>query len=836
MSARRFATLRIALGGCLFALLACLPSSVVFGEGAAAYPTASSNSGELQTAADGSSTPRRTPPVDSSVRLVSNEQYVAAGQQTSYLSDSYQASSLDAAEKSGEKPEVVETKRGSVLSMDRILRRFRRGQNPVAEASQEPVVESPQPEVAEAELSQPGTVSSVASKPDPQVTLQQPVPAKPSPRIAALPSPSEGLSQPGSIAGSGMPATPVAEPVQEAVVAHPQIAAESKGNGVLSRLGSVASMLTRDEEEVVLESDQPEPMVVASDDLQQSVERATPALPPVVVESAPQLNQQSLRLLNQPIASESRSLDVMLLPQPSETLEEPEVEAVEVAPMPRVAESPAVVESPTIAEEPLVAEQRMEVAQAAPRISAGPKPAPEVSSPLLSLQELQEESGFANQGSLGLVQASTEVDEGPMPAMTPWPERTKIVYRPAVVGVNSQGSPVLRPSVRVANRQAPYEGQVRFMSEVSDMPEVASSVEVPETWSAPIVEDPYAAYATQDCGSCTSCGSGCGSCNSGCGSCGPGCNGCSSCRGCNNCGPVRLGPGQIMVGHVRACLNGPCDPNPGLGPERVMHAISFVDTTQPMNNFRVRLDSAYDYDGPDRSEYFWAKTVDGRGPPAAETTLDYNDLRFYHEVGGKKFSVGTEVPIRFVDPVVNEDSAGIGDITITTKTLFMDGKRWQIANLFRTYIPSGDADVGLGTGHASIEPGFAWRYKWSDITYLHGDIKFWVPLGADAQHKGEVLSYGFAFSHVWHDSDCFAIMPTFEVVGLSFLDGDVTAPGGGVFPVDNDVVINLHPGIRFVWDNGSDCGTKEFGIFGGFNTSNNAIYEGILRGEFRWSW
>lgn len=397
--------------------------------------------------------------------------------------------------------------------------------------------------------------------------------------------------------------------------------------------------------------------------------------------------------------------------------------------------------------------------------------------------------------------------------VAPLEERKTIYFRPAVMDVNHQGLPVLRPTVRTASNNF-VGASVAESSDMHELPLLESEPTIPETWSAPVVE-----------GGCTQCGP----------TCGP---------TCQQCSPPRLGPCQELCCRIRARLNGPCSPEPGIGAERVVHAISFIDTTQPQKNFRVRFDAGYDWQAPDRSEYFWAK-IGARGPnrppgAIAERTVDYQDVRFYMEQGGKKFSIGTEIPIRTIDPTVFDNSGGIGDITITTKTLFLDGRTWQIANLFRTYIPSGDASAGLGTGHASIEPGFAWRCKWSDITYIHGDIKYWVPLGGDPVHEGEVLSYGIGVSHVWRDSDSFAIMPTLELVGYTFLDGELTVPGSVVpmttTAVDSDGILNIHPGIRWVWDKGGDCGVKEFGIFGGFAATSDSLYEELLRAEVRYLW
>jgi hypothetical protein len=286
-----------------------------------------------------------------------------------------------------------------------------------------------------------------------------------------------------------------------------------------------------------------------------------------------------------------------------------------------------------------------------------------------------------------------------------------------------------------------------------------------------------------------------------------------------------------------------------------MHAISFVDTTQPMQNFRLRFDAAYDYQSPDRAEYFWAQ-IGSRGPapnpnhpdvnpadPPIAPTVDYQDIRAYMEVGGDKFSVGTDVPIRIVDPDGGyANTSGLSDINITTKLLFLDGHHWQITNLFRTYIPSGDANRGLGTGHASIEPGFAMRYKYSDYTYFHGDLKYWVPLGGDPEFEGEVLNYGFAMSHVWRETDSYAIMPTIELRGYSFLDGLQTqshlamAPDPQVVDVDPEGILLVHPGIRWAWDHGTDCGLREVGLFGGFAATSDSLYEELIRLEFRWCW
>jgi hypothetical protein len=309
------------------------------------------------------------------------------------------------------------------------------------------------------------------------------------------------------------------------------------------------------------------------------------------------------------------------------------------------------------------------------------------------------------------------------------------------------------------------------------------------------------------------------------------------------------GPLERAIHGLVNCVYGPPCYEGSLGVERVMHAPFFIDTTQPMKNCRVRFDFAWNEEFPDRAEYFWAKSpgppgpINGARPDEGEVSVDYQDIRFYIERGSDTFSVATEIPIRMVDPVINNNVAGLGDINVTTKAVLLDGRKWQLAQIFRSYFPTGSPIAGLGNGHTSLEPGVAYRYKFSDVTYLHGDLKFWFPLGGDPNQAGEILNYGIGFSHVAVDGDYFAVIPTLEFIAWTVLDGDQTLPGAspimGAPPiterVDNLTIVNIAPGVRFVWENGNDCGTRELGISSGIAVSDAHWYESIVRVDLRWS-
>ncbi|HEY3395284.1 MAG TPA: transporter [Lacipirellulaceae bacterium] len=297
---------------------------------------------------------------------------------------------------------------------------------------------------------------------------------------------------------------------------------------------------------------------------------------------------------------------------------------------------------------------------------------------------------------------------------------------------------------------------------------------------------------------------------------------------------------------VMAHLNGPRSCPEGIGVENVMNAPFWLDTTQPLQNCRIRADAAADWEFPDRIEYFWSKTPGPKGAQmefdafGGEPNVDYQELSFYIERGGERFSVGTDLPIRTIDPVVRRNTTGFGDMRVTTKAVLLDGKDWQLTQVFHTHIPTGSFRRGTGNGHVSLEPGVAWRYKWSDVTYIHGDLTYWFPIAADPFHSGQMFNYGIGISHIWIDGDKWALMPTLELNAWTLLDGRQTFPGEIDDPldprgeIDTLSILNIHPGLRWVCDTAGDCGVREFGITSGIAVTEDHWYEEILRLEMRW--
>src|SRR5579872_495542 len=249
----------------------------------------------------------------------------------------------------------------------------------------------------------------------------------------------------------------------------------------------------------------------------------------------------------------------------------------------------------------------------------------------------------------------------------------------------------------------------------------------------------------------------------------------------------------------------------GIGHERVMFAPFEIESSQPNNNIRLRLMSAWGLHSPDRAEYIWAR-IGGPGPPLPEKSVDYQDLRAVYEAGGKRFSFITEIPMRIMHPEINSGGSGLSNISLAPKTVLVDGKDWQISQVFRTYLPTGSTQRGTSNGHVALEPGVLVRYRWSPRLYIHGQTKYWIPLGGTPDFQGYVFNYGVGASYVFHETDAFAILPVLEIVGWTVGGGQQTLPTGMVVSATDDSWVNIQPGVRFVLGPKGDLGLCEFGI------------------------
>ena len=204
-------------------------------------------------------------------------------------------------------------------------------------------------------------------------------------------------------------------------------------------------------------------------------------------------------------------------------------------------------------------------------------------------------------------------------------------------------------------------------------------------------------------------------------------------------------------------------------------------------------------------------------------------------------TVGTEIPLVYIDPEANSNVAGMGDMVLTTKTLIMDGNRLQLMQVLRTQMATGSPGSGRGNGHVSMEPGLVAGYRCSKHLMTHGEVKLWFPLGGNTEAGGEILRYGGGVASVIRDSDSFAIIATCEAVawtilsgthGTQTLNGVTTNPGTSL---DGITIVNVFPGLRYVYDGLGDMGLFELGLNAGISVSDQRWYRHMARLELRWS-
>ncbi len=268
----------------------------------------------------------------------------------------------------------------------------------------------------------------------------------------------------------------------------------------------------------------------------------------------------------------------------------------------------------------------------------------------------------------------------------------------------------------------------------------------------------------------------------------------------------------------------------GLAYDRVMFAPIYTPTALGVPNAGLQFRFNRGAARPDRLEYLWARA--GKGP-AAETRLDLLDSVFRTELGSARAVLISEISMRSLDPELAPNTTGFGDMVVGGKTVIMDGTCTKLSSIFLTYINTGPADKGLGTGHVSLEPGLLGMHQWSERTFLHGAIQYRVPIAGARGFAGDVLATSWAASTIWQDCDSYAWMPVLELQTHSFLFGAQTEPDGTTRRVDGTTAFDILPGSRFAWAK-SALGACELGVSGGWRCSDADWFDSRMMVDIRW--
>lgn len=261
--------------------------------------------------------------------------------------------------------------------------------------------------------------------------------------------------------------------------------------------------------------------------------------------------------------------------------------------------------------------------------------------------------------------------------------------------------------------------------------------------------------------------------------------------------------------------------------------VGYIDTAIPMDQLRVRFDAAYGVNRPSRAEFFWpAKTAPGPGL-LGETNINYQEYSLYYEWAPRRtFSLFVDAPFRVIDPTVNQNTGGFGDMNAGFKWAFCTTCDSVTTFQWRTYAPTGDGDRGLGTDHVSLEPALLHYRRLSDRVIFESELRDWIPVGGTPGVQGNILRYGVGLGYIAVQKPRFRLTPIVEVVGWTVLDGaqNVPAPPNMVAleSAAGDTIVNVKFGARATIGRCHD-----FYVGYGRALTGDVWYEDVLRCELR---
>lgn len=272
----------------------------------------------------------------------------------------------------------------------------------------------------------------------------------------------------------------------------------------------------------------------------------------------------------------------------------------------------------------------------------------------------------------------------------------------------------------------------------------------------------------------------------------------------------------------------------GGGPIVNESSVGYIDSAIPGNQLRFRYDTAYDFRRPTRAEFFYALSGPlGPGLPFPESSLDYQELSTYMEVLlAPELSVFMEVPIRFLNPEINANHQGLGDLIVGGKYAFLYECDRVVSAQLKVYLPTGDEERGLGTDHWSLEPGLlAYQRLDSGLTF-EGELRYWIPIDGTEDFAGSVLRYGAGVSYDLLTVNAVTVAPVVEVVGWTPLDGReaILHPSGRrtIEDAEGHTVVNAKAGVRFRLNGVGD-------LYAGYGRAltGHTWYEDVYRVELR---
>jgi hypothetical protein len=270
-------------------------------------------------------------------------------------------------------------------------------------------------------------------------------------------------------------------------------------------------------------------------------------------------------------------------------------------------------------------------------------------------------------------------------------------------------------------------------------------------------------------------------------------------------------------------------------------SVGYIDPAMPADIIRFRYDTTFNNRQPARAELFYPQAgASAPGLPRPEISVDFQEFSLYCErTCGQFSSAFINLPARVINPDLNDNSAGLGDLDAGFKYALVACEDLVVTSQLRVYAPTGDADRGLGNHHASIEPALLVYRPLSEQIRFEGELRYWAPIGG-TDFAGDIIRYGAGLSY-WPqpkcDEDCAAssglqLVPVVEFVGWSVLDGKTSfASGPGQFTVRDaggTTIVHVKAGVRTQL-----CDCTDLFVGYGRPLTGDEWYENTLRIELR---
>jgi hypothetical protein len=268
------------------------------------------------------------------------------------------------------------------------------------------------------------------------------------------------------------------------------------------------------------------------------------------------------------------------------------------------------------------------------------------------------------------------------------------------------------------------------------------------------------------------------------------------------------------------------------GPRVSDSSVGYIDPAIPGNIFRLRFDSSFDDNRPTRAEFFYPRGGPlGPGLPVPEPRVDFQELSAYLELApSERWSAFLNLPVRFLDPARGPDHDGFSDLDAGFKYAFLFDPNRVGTFQFRTYAPTGDAALGLGTHHVSLEPALLFYDALSQDLALESELRLWVPVGG-TDFAGNILRYGVGAHYDLYRTENLSVAPVVEFVGWTVLNGKETV----VLPTEafvesaaGQTIVNVKAGLRVKYGDWID-----FYVGYGRPLTGDRWYSDTVRVEFR---